>query len=285
VAIHEYLDHTEDKALVLQLLPVLEEILEWHQKGTRYGIRTDSDGLLLAGEPGVQLTWMDAKVGDWVVTPRGGKAVEINALWFNALKITSRFLNLAQRQSEAKQLSQRAERIRERFQVLFFDSRFQYLCDTVDGNQRDTTLRPNQIIALGLPYPLLEPQQARQVLKAVEKLITPKGVRTLAPDDSDYHGRYRGDPVTRDGAYHQGTVWPWLLGPLLTALLRYQGTAGRKRAAEILERLKPHLGEAGLGSVSEIFDGDPPHSPRGCIAQAWSVAALLQSYHDLKLRR
>jgi predicted glycogen debranching enzyme len=273
-AAHKYLDCTDDHDFVGdELLPVFREIIEWHVKGTRYGISADEDGLLRAGSPETQLTWMDAKVGDWVVTPRHGKPVEINALWHHAL----RFLE----ELGVAHSGPSADLVREQFQRRFWNERAGYLNDVVDGEQReDASLRPNQIIAASLPYPLLNPEQARQVVTVVKQhLLTPYGLRTLSPHDPRYRGVYAGDQRARDGAYHQGTVWPWLLGPLITAHLKVaeDKAAARAEAAGWLGPLWAHLQDAGLGQISEIFDGDPPHRPRGCIAQAWSVAEVLRA--------
>lgn len=208
VAIYRYLRYTQDNMFVRdELIPVLQGIIQWHDRGTRYNIRVDSDGLLCAGTSDVQLTWMDAKIGNWVVTPRQGKAVEINALWYNALRILADLL------------------------------------------------------------PQFE-----------EKLLTPYGLRTLDPEHPRYRPRCEGDPVSRDSSYHQGTVWPWLLGPFISALVRTNGAAGRVQAKSILETIATHFGDAGIGTISEIFDAAHPHTPRGCIAQAWSVAEILRAY-------
>jgi predicted glycogen debranching enzyme len=252
------------------------EILAGYARGTRFGIRADDDGLLSAGVPGVQLTWMDAKVGDWVVTPRIGKPVEIQALWINALRIADTFTD------QFRELLARA--------TASFDSRFWneeggFLYDVVDADHRpgtvDASFRPNQIFAVGgLPFPLLTGERARRVVDGVEqKLWTPLGLRTLAPDDPRYRGRYEGGPLERDGAYHQGTAWPWLLGAFVEAWVRVRGGgAGVIRAARtrFLEPLEARLAEAGLGHVSEIADGDAPHTPRGCPFQAWSVGEMLR---------
>ncbi len=290
VAIFKYLQATtkrpatnglaSDEAFVREeLLPVLRDIIHWHDRGTRYNIHVDNDGLLYAGEPGVQLTWMDVKIGDWVVTPRQGKAVEINALWYNALKI---FAELSQRlgnAGEAQQFFQRAEQVQVRFNEVFWNESGGYLYDYVDGEHRDAALRPNQIFALSLPFPLLEGLKAKKVLKLVEeKLYTPVGLRSLAADDPNYRPNYGGDPRSRDSAYHQGTVWSWLLGPMITAIVRVKGEAGKMRAKQLLENIAPHLSDAGIGTISEIFDPEPPHAPRGCMAQAWGVAEVLRSY-------
>jgi predicted glycogen debranching enzyme len=279
VAAWRYLEATGDQTLVLgTLLPVLRDMLAWHTRGTLHGIREDADGLLLAGERDDQLTWMDARVDGRPITPRHGKAVEIQALWINALAILAHLEGRAGETDAAATLRRRERRARERFAELFWNADGGYLYDVVEGEKRDASLRPNQILALALPFPVLDTSRGLSVLATVERaLLTPRGLRTLAADDADYCGRYEGGPAQRDAIYHQGTVWPWLLGPFLTALVRLRGDAGRQQAVEILGRFAPHLGEAGLGTVSEIFDGDAPHAPRGCIAQAWSVAELLRA--------
>lgn len=278
VAIYHYWKTTGDNSFIINvMLPVLSEIVEWHYRGTRYNIHVDDDGLLAGGAPGVQLTWMDAKIGDWVVTPRQGKAVEINALWYNALKIYACFLKEANRPTEAQRVAADARKTKLQFRKQFWMAEKGYLRDFIDGPVRNEDLRPNQIFALSLPFPLLTGKEARSVLRTVQKyLLTPVGLRSLSPDHPDYQGHYGGDPFRRDSAYHQGTVWSWLLGPFLTALVRVRGETGRREARRILQEFEAHLCQAGVGTVSEIFDGDPPHTPRGCIAQAWSVGELLR---------
>ncbi len=279
VAIHQYLEQSNDAEFVRgELLPVLREILSWHDAGTRYGIHTDEDGLLLAGEPGVQLTWMDAKVDDWVVTPRQGKAVEINALWYNALRILGELEVRLGDEESGCELGKRAERVRRRFNRLFWNEELGCLYDVVEDGRADPSIRPNQLFALTLPYPLLAKTKALKVLRVVQdKLLTPVGLRSLSPDHPDYRPIYVGGPLERDGSYHQGTVWSWLLGPYVDALLRYRGEAGRKEARGLLDEACGHLSEAGVGTVSEIFDAEPPHTPRGAVAQAWSVGELLRA--------
>ncbi len=283
VAAWDYLEATGDGAFVRdELMPVFEDILAWHERGTRHGIRVEADGLLHAGEPGVQLTWMDAKVGDWVVTPRTGFPVEIQALWANALAITAELCDRFGREEQAADLRGRAERVRERFVERFWNEEAGGLYDVIHQEGQDASVRPNQIFALSLPFPLLEGKRAERLLALVEsKLLTPRGLRTLSADDPRYRPIYIGGPLERDGAYHQGTVWPWLLGPYLTALVRLGGESGKRQGRKILEEFAPHLAEAGIGTVSEIFDAEPPHAPRGCPAQAWSVAELLRAAVEL----
>jgi predicted glycogen debranching enzyme len=282
VAAHRYLEASGDAAFVIdELLPVFDEIVAWHDRGTRYGIRVDADGLLHAGEPGAQLTWMDAKVGDWVVTPRHGKPVEVQALWYNALVILSDLRKRAGRVDEAAALAKRAKDVKDTFVATFWNEAAGCLFDVVDGDRKDASIRPNQIFALSLPYPLLPKDKARAVIKIVdEKLLTPFGLRSLAPDDPAYRGRYEGDPMHRDTAYHQGTVWSWLLGAYADALVKTGGATGKPKARKALEGIRTHLLEAGLGTISEIFDGDAPHAPRGCPAQAWSVGEALRAWKD-----
>jgi predicted glycogen debranching enzyme len=226
----------------------------------------------------VQLTWMDAKVGDWVVTPRNGKPVEVQALWYNALRIMEDFARLFGEQPEAGRYDKMAETASASFREQFWNHETNCLCDVVGGAKpREPQIRPNQIFAVSLPYTMLDPDQARQVVDVVEReLLTPLGLRSLAPSDPAYHGRYEGDPRSRDTAYHQGAVWPWLMGPFLTAYLKTHGEQARAQARTWLDPFREHLKQAGLGQISEIFDGDFPEAPRGAIAQAWSVAELLR---------
>jgi predicted glycogen debranching enzyme len=285
VAIYKYIQYTKDDGLVRdELLPILRDIIAWHDRGTRYNIHVDADGLLYAGEAGVQLTWMDAKVGNWVVTPRQGKAVEINALWYNALAIYSELAVRYMLFAEAQEFAGRASRVKEAFGSTFWNASGQCLYDYIDGDYKNRAIRPNQIFALSLPFPLLEGKQARMVLDVVqEQLCTPVGLRSLAPGDPAYRPRYGGDQWSRDSAYHQGTVWSWLLGPLAHAIVYVEGDEGRARVSRMIETFRPHLAEAGIGTISEIFDAEPPHAPRGCIAQAWSVGEILRAYLEDEL--
>lgn len=277
-AVRSFLKYTNDYEFVhTKLFTVLKDIVDWHVKGTRYQIHVDDDGLLFSGEPGVQLTWMDAKVGDWVVTPRYGKAVEIQALWYNALRVME---HLAMKFDESQNnYGLMADKARTSFNDLFWNEHAGCLYDVVNGETRDASIRPNQVIAISLSHTMVSKDRAASMLKTVERdLLTPRGLRTLSPADPNYIGRYEGGPQSRDGAYHQGTVWPWLMGPYITAYTKTFGRkAARRFAATWLENFEPHFREAGLGQVSEIFDGDAPHTPRGCIAQAWSVAELLRA--------
>ena len=275
VALYKYVQYTKDYEFARALWPTLEDIAAWHVRGTRHQIKADADGLLAAGEAGVQLTWMDAKIGDWVVTPRMGKPVEVNALWYNALNVLQ---HLAEVFGQRADYGQRAAAVRASFERLFWCQKRGYLCDVVAPEGPDWAIRPNQIFALSLPFALVEGVRARRVLAVIdEHLLTPRGLRSLAPSDPAYCARYAGGPWERDSAYHQGTVWGWLIGPYITALCRCYGQKGRQRGRALLDGFAAHLHEAGLGTVSEIFDAEPPFAPRGCIAQAWSVAELLRA--------
>jgi predicted glycogen debranching enzyme len=284
VAIYEYLRATSDLAFAREIYPVLTSIIDWHQRGTRHGIVVDSiDHLLRAGAPGLQLTWMDAKVDQWVVTPRMGKAVEINALWCNALWIIGRIATQIGDTAAAHRFESAAQTTRDSFCKLFWFEDGQHLYDVIDSPQapaRDSSLRPNQMLALALPHRLLDDARARLVLRVCEReLLTSYGLRTLNPSDPRYVPHYDGDQRQRDGAYHQGTVWPWLLGAFARAHFSLYGD--RHRAASYLAPLQQHLSDACVGQISEIFDADPPHAPQGCVAQAWSVAQILATWLHL----
>ena len=277
VTVHDFLNAAPETPHRRALQAAVDLILAGYRRGTRFGIGADADGLLRAGVPGQQLTWMDAKVGDWVVTPRIGKPVEVQALWINALRIAAAW------QPECRAL---ADQALASFLRRFPDPVTGGLADVVDVDgvpgQVDRRVRPNQIFAVGgLPFPLLAGAAARRVVELVEaRLLTPMGLRTLAADDPSYAGHYRGDRVQRDGAYHQGTVWPWLIGPFVEAWLRVHGNDAGARAeagARFLAPLRTHLGLAGLGHVSEVADGDAPHTPGGCPFQAWSLGELLRA--------
>ncbi len=277
-AIRAYHAATGDEKVVRELFPVLTLIVDWHRRGTRFGIRLDhADGLLRAGEEGVQLTWMDAKVGGWVVTPRLGKPVEVNALWYNALLTVARFARLVKKPAgEYEDLAKRAAAGFARF----WNPAVGYCYDVLDGpDGDDPSLRPNQIFAVSLPESPLEPDQQQAIVDVCARaLVTSHGLRSLSPDDPQYEGRYEGDQRSRDGAYHQGTVWGWLLGPFVTAHLKvYRDPV---LALSFLEPIVRHLEACGLGTLSEIFDGDPPFTPRGCIAQAWTVAEVLRAWAE-----
>jgi predicted glycogen debranching enzyme len=294
-AIQRYLEVSDDRLTLSLLYPALKEIIDWHLRGTDFGIGVDErDGLLMQGAPGVQLTWMDAKVDGWVVTPRRGKAVEINALWFNALKLMQQWAE-EQGDSSKSEYGERAERVRQSFNDRFWFPRGGYLYDVVDpvddgsdsgrdpAAQPDAKCRPNQLLAISLPHPVLAEERWEPVVRTVrDRLLTPVGLRSLAPDDPDFRPRYFGDLRARDAAYHQGTVWAWLAGPFVDAWLKvYPDDLAGTRAA--LEGFIPHLDDACIGSISEVFDAEAPFTPRGCMAQAWSVAEVLRAW--VKLRR
>lgn len=279
-AVRLYVEATGDAALVQALWPTLEQIVDHHDRGTRFGIVVDeADGLLRAGEPGVQLTWMDAKVEDWVVTPRIGKPVEVNALWHSALATLAELAPLAG--GDAAPWRARAARVRQSFQRFWRDD-LGHLSDVIDGpGGDDPALRPNQIFAVSLPLSPLDPGRWRAVVDTcASALVTSHGLRSLAPSHADYRPAYGGDRRTRDGAYHQGTVWAWLLGPFALAHFRVYGNAAEARS--FLDPLVDHLAEYGVGSLGEIFDGAPPHRARGCIAQAWSVAETLRAWTHVR---
>jgi len=270
---------TGDDGLLQDLFPVLESVVDWHRRGTRYGIGEDPvDGLLRAGEPGVQLTWMDAKVGDWVVTPRIGKPVEINALWYNALRAMAGFARRLKRPATAWDAA--ADRVGDGF-GRFWNEAAGHCYDVLEGpGGDDLSLRPNQIFAVALPESPLPRERQRRVVDACARhLLTSHGLRSLSPADPAYRGFYGGGQTARDGAYHQGTVWGWLLGPFALAHARAYGD--REAARAFLEPLGRHLADYGVGSIAEIFDGEPPFEPRGCVAQAWSVAETLRAWQAL----
>lgn len=275
-AIRAYDAATQDDELLRELYPALVEIIDWHQRGTRYNIHLDDDGLIYAGEIGAQLTWMDAKVDDWVVTPRIGKPVEINALWYNALTVMAA---IAKRLEQSdRRYRQMAEQTAAGFQR-FWNQANGYCYDVLDSpNGDDPTLRPNQIFAVSLPTPsLLTAEQQRGVVDACARmLLTSHGLRSLTPNSPEYRGHYGGGQYERDGAYHQGTTWGWLIGPFVQAHLKVYGDRAQARA--LLQPMANHLTTHGLGSLSEIFDGDAPMAPRGCIAQAWTVAEVLRAW-------
>ncbi|HLK27231.1 MAG TPA: amylo-alpha-1,6-glucosidase [Puia sp.] len=278
IAIKKYLDATGDNDFILkEILPVLKEIIDWHFKGTRYNIHVDEDGLLYAGEKGQQLTWMDARIGDWVVTPRMGKPVEIQALWYNSLKIFSELLRMNNQQYDAELVEISAAKAKQNFEEKYWNADRKYLYDNIDETGiPDASLRPNQLFALGLCYHILDDaEKAESILKIVEeKLYTPVGLRSLSPGDEKYIAVYGGDQFKRDASYHQGIVWSWLLGAYVDAIVKIQGS--RHKAQEVIDNFKYHLNEGCIGSVSEIFDADEPHYPRGCAAQAWGVAEILR---------
>jgi predicted glycogen debranching enzyme len=253
------------------LVSAIQQVIDGYLSGTRFGIGVDDDGLIFAAQPGVALTWMDARVGEWVVTPRAGKPVEVQALWVAALEAGARRLARAQ-PAYARELEERAAWARSSFAALFWNDALGYLYDAIDGARRDATLRPNQLFALGLCAPLIDGERAERALTRCERdLLTPRGLRTRARGPG-YHGRVEGDPRARDGAYHEGTVWPYLLGAYADACKRVRGGL----PDGLLDGIAQHVAAEGLGTCHEIFDGDAPHKPRGCPAQAWSVTELLR---------
>ncbi len=282
--IDRYLSYTGDWTLIAdELFVVVKDILEAHERGTRHGIGMTDDGLLTQGEEGLALTWMDAKLPDLVVTPRRGKAVEINALWYNALVIGAAYAKRMGDVATADRWGHLAERVRVAFNERFWNEATNCLLDIVDvdgeAGRDDAAVRPNQLMAISLTHPVLDPARHRAVVDVCERALwTPLGMRTLAPNDPNYGGRFEGDMRARDSVYHQGTVWPWLLGPFVTAYVRAHGgdADARRRARKFLDGLLPHLSDAGLASVTEVADGDDPHLPGGCPWQAWSVAEPLR---------
>jgi predicted glycogen debranching enzyme len=279
-ALDRYLRATDDRITLRALLPTFQDIVRHHLRGTRFGIHVDpADGLLTQGDPHLPLTWMDAKVGDWVVTPRRGKAVEINALWYNALCLLERWCLETGETSAAAELAEQARRTRASFNERFWFERGGYLYDVVDGEHGDDpALRPNQVFAISLDHPVLDPSRWKPVLEAVqEHLLTPVGLRSLDPRHPDYKPKYYGDLRARDAAYHQGTVWGWLIGPFIDAWLRAR-PGETDEARQFLSAFQPHLNTACVGSISEVFDANVPFHPRGCVAQAWSVAEVLRAW-------
>ncbi len=279
-AIRAYVEKTGDDEFVREnLYQKLAETVAWHLRGTRYNIHVDTDGLLYAGEEGSQLTWMDAKIGDLVITPRIGKPVEIQALWYNALKIMADFAEKFGDDLDQKRYEAMAEMAKQSFNAVFWNDAEDCLFDVVINGKRDGSVRPNQIFAVSLPNSMLSIGQAQKVVAKVEsELLTPVGLRSLSPKDAQYCPIYIGSPLERDSSYHQGTVWGWLIGGFVDAYRRVypNGNQTEKRVEEILSGFKKHLTEAGIGQISEIFDADAPHAPRGCPAQAWSVAEVLR---------
>jgi predicted glycogen debranching enzyme len=284
-AVDRYVGASGDFLTLALLYPVLKSIIDHHVRGTRFGIRVDEgDGLLIQGAPDVQLTWMDAKVDDWVVTPRRGKAVEINALWFNALRLMQRWAG--SHGDDPRAYGARADQAQRSFNARFWFADGGYLFDVVDaeGGGNDSKCRPNQVFAISLPNPVLAQERWAPVMDVVrDRLLTPVGLRSLAPGDRDYKAKYFGDLRARDAAYHQGTVWAWLVGPFVDAWLKVHpdDTAG---AVHALEGFIPHLDQACIGSISEVFDAERPFTPRGCIAQAWSVAEVLRVWTKIRMK-
>jgi predicted glycogen debranching enzyme len=279
-ALDRYLAYTNDRDTLRQILPKLIDIADHHLRGTRFGIEVDPrDGLLKQGAENYQLTWMDAKVDNWVVTPRRGKAVEINGLWYNALCLLSDWLRSEKQEPAADTYADHAQRAKQSFNERFWYNEGNFLYDVVDGEGgNDCACRPNQLLSFSLKHPVLDEQRWKPVLEVVrEKLLTPVGLRTLSRDHPDYKPKYFGDLRARDAAYHQGTVWAWLIGPFIDAWLKVHPD-DRSGARNFLSGFEPHLNVGCIGTINEIFDAEPPFTPRGCIAQAWSVAEVLRSW-------
>jgi predicted glycogen debranching enzyme len=280
-ALDRYLKITDDRVTLEVLLPKMLDIVRHHLEGTRFNIHVDPrDGLLVQGAEGYQLTWMDAKCDGWVVTPRRGKAVEINALWYNALRLLEGWTRDAGEEARADELKRHADLCERSFNERFWYEEGGHLYDVVESEEMrggdDPACRPNQLLSISLEHAVLERARWESVLNvAREKLLTPVGLRSLAPGSPDYKPRYFGDLRARDAAYHQGTVWAWLIGPFIDAWLKVH-PEDRAGARRFLEGFEEHLGQACLGSISEIFDAEEPFTPRGCIAQAWSVAEVLR---------
>jgi predicted glycogen debranching enzyme len=283
-ALDRYLHYTGDRTTLRLILPKLLEIFECHMRGTRFGIGVDpKDGLLRQGEEGYQLTWMDAKVGDWVVTPRRGKAVEINALWYNALCLLEQWVREEKGEPESRPIRDAARKAHESFNRRFWYEKGGYLYDIVDGEKGDDySCRPNQVFAISFPHAILQERCWKPVMEVVkEKLLTPVGLRTLAPGDPEYKPKYFGNLRARDAAYHQGTVWGWLIGGFIDAWQKVY-PEDRTSIRRFLEGSIPHLDDGCIGSFSEIFDAEPPYTPRGCIAQAWSVSEVLRCWMKME---
>ena len=285
-AIDRYTTVSHDRSVLRMALPRLVDIFEWHVRGTGFGIGVDpNDGLLKQGAEGFALTWMDAKMDNWVVTPRRGKAVEINALWYNALKLLEGWLSEENEPEQAVRVGSFAQKARESFNARFWSETLQHLLDVVDGpDGDDPACRPNQLFAISSKHPVLDESRWAPVVEVARaKLLTPVGLRSLAPDHKDYKPKYDGDLRVRDGAYHQGTVWAWLIGSFVDAWLKVH-PGDFESAGKFLDGFERHLTDACIGSISEIFDAEPPYTPRGCIAQAWSVAEVLRCWIKCRLR-
>lgn len=279
-ALHRYLEATADKSTLRNILPKMKEIAERHLHGTRFGIKVDPrDGLLVQGEESYQLTWMDAKCGSWVVTPRRGKAVEINALWYNALRLLEGWVREIEGDAPAEPWREHAQKAYQSFNLRFWYEPGGHLFDVIESERGDDpACRPNQLFAISLHHPILQRERWEPVLQVVQKkLLTPVGLRSLAPGHPDYKPTYHGDLRARDAAYHQGTVWGWLIGPFIDTWLKVY-PEDKKGARRFLEGFLPHMNEACIGTISEVFDAEAPFHARGCISQAWSVAELLRCW-------
>jgi predicted glycogen debranching enzyme len=273
-SVYKYYKYTNDTEFIKEILPILKEIINFYQKGTDFNIYMDRDGLIYSGEPSLQLTWMDAKVGDLVITSRDGKAVEIQALWYNALKIMEEF---------GEDTSKLTRKLKVNFIRNFWNKEKEYCYDVIKKDIKDDSLRPNQIFTISLPFSLITGEKAKKIVGVIWKnLYTPYGLRSLSPDSPNFKGKYEGNVFERDSAYHQGTVWVWLLGHFITAYLKVNNYSkiAKLIAKNFLKPFRTHISEAGLGTISEIFDGNPPHLPKGCISQSWSVAEILRAYFE-----
>ena len=282
-AVRKYFQYTGDVSTVKALYPSLKDSVQHLSRGTIFDVKVDDDTLLNLGEAGMQTTWMDAKIGDFVVTPRNGKAVEINALWYWALDSLSGIARLIGERDEQARYTKMAEDVKTEFSRTFWNSEAGCLFDRIVDGKPDPSVRPNQIMAVALPKSVLPAEMEKSVVRAVQsELLVPVGLRTLSPRDPRYQGLYEGDQRSRDLAYHQGPAWPWLLGQFVTAYVKISNNTktARRAAMTFLEPLRKHLQEAGLGLISELFDGEPPYHPRGCIAQAWSVGEILRAYWE-----
>ncbi len=281
-AVYSYYQYTKDLQFIREhLKPVMENILLGYQNGTAFEIKMQKDALIAAGNEDTQLTWMDAKAGSWVVTPRHGKAVEINALWYNALRVMAEISELCG--EDGSSYLKLAEKVKKSFVKVFWNEKAHCLLDVVNEAGPDAKIRPNQILAVSLSFPVLSGEKAKSVVKTVyQMLYTALGLRTLNREDPQYRGIYLGDIYARDGAYHQGTVWTWILGRFITAYARVnRREPGLKKQLEgFFLPFEDHLRDACIGSISEIFDGDEPLVPRGCCAQAWSVSEILRAYAE-----
>jgi len=280
-AIRAYVSYTGDFEFIrTHLYSILTDIVDWHVRGTRHGIKVDPSGLLSAGAPGVQLTWMDAKIGDWVVTRRQGKPVEVQALWYNALRTMESLALKFGDEPARKCYMNMAAMAKWSFNRLFWNEHAGSLYDVVNGGPPDASIHSNQIFAVSLHHSMLPAERAEAVVNVVRReLLTPYGLRTLSRNDTKYVAHYGGNPGSRDAAYHQGTVWPWLLGAFITAYIKVNNgsASARAEAAQWLKSLQQHLAEAGLNHISEVFDAELPQHPGGCFAQAWSVAEILRA--------
>ncbi len=287
VAIFKYLQYTADFDFIRTELriPMLETV-RYFEEGTRCGVKVDDDGFLRCGEPGRAPTWMDARVDGAPVTPRDGKPVEVNALWYNALRVLERVAERFSIANDVARFARRAEQLESQFQRVYWNDSRGCLNDVIHREGVDDSVRPNQLLAISLPFPLLDSESAESVLQVVEKrLLTPRGLRTLDPEHPAYRGAYEGSDAERERAAHQGTVWTWLFGAYLTALTKVRGAPGRAQASGLLEPLERHVLSDGLGQLSELSWGDPPHWPRGNVAHATAVAEILRAYHEDLLGR